>query len=249
LRQDWRALEAQSPQQISLVTLGDCAIRVNGQDLKLEGGTSKAVEFLAFLLEEGESRIETIIAALFFNGTHETARNRIHKMRESIAQQIPGLTIPYCKARNTYQLEPASVRLQWDVRGLRQALNQGGVAGMQRALALYPGSFLPRSDADWAEDKRFKLEFDLVRVGIEALTELFTLERYDECLRLAERLSDIATLNLGVQLMVLKATSRVHGKVAAQARLQRVDPLIQEDLRALPEVQLELRGQEQDYLN
>jgi DNA-binding SARP family transcriptional activator len=128
-------------------------------------------------------------------------------------------------------------------------LEQGGVSGLQRALALYSGAFLPQSELEWVERQRFKLEFDLAELGIEAMKELFALERYEECLRLAERLAEIATLNLGVQLMLLKATSRVHGRVAARARLERVDPLIRADLRGLPEVKLELQAPEPEQLN
>jgi tetratricopeptide (TPR) repeat protein len=249
LYQDWLALEAQSPHEVQLITLGNYAIRLNGQTLTIDSGTAKAVEFLAFLLEEGESRLENIIEQLFDSGSYSTARNRIHKLREAIARQIPGLVIPHNKERNTYHLEPNGVRLRWDVREIRKSLEQGGIIGIQRSLALYSGSFLPRTESDWAERKRFELEFDVAQLGIEALTELFTLERFDECLRLAERLALVASMNLGIQLMLLKATSRVHGAIAARERLLQIDPMLQQDLRVIPELQFELRGVGSEFLN
>ena len=249
LRQDWLALEAYSPHEVHLITLGDYAIRLNGQSLKLEAGTVKAVEFLAYLLEEGEVRIDRIINDLFSEGSYDTARNRIHKLRESISRHIPGLMIPHCKDKNTYSLEPQGVRLRWDLREVRKAVQQGGTPGTHRALALYTGGFLAKSEGQWAETKRFELEFDLTELGLEALKELFALERHQECLRLAERLSELAGFNLGVQLMLLKATARVHGAMAARERLLRVDVLIRGELQAMPELQLELRGVEQEFLN
>lgn len=249
LREDWALLEAQSPQEVRLLTLGRYAIEVNGQAIKLEAGTSKAIEFLAYLLEVGESKIDSIIDALFLNGSHASARNRIHKLRESIAAQIPGLTIPFDKTRNTYQIQPLGVRLRWDVRVLRQHLEQGGSTGLKRALAVYSGAFLPSSDLEWVEHVRYQLEFSLAKLGIEAMRDLFDLERYEECLRLGERLAEIAALNIGVQLMVLKATSRLHGRLAARARLERVDPMIREDIKALPEVRFELEFPEPEHLN
>ncbi|MEY4529489.1 MAG: hypothetical protein RLZZ156_210, partial [Deinococcota bacterium] len=249
LYQDWLALEAQSPYEVRLTTLGGYAIQLNGQTLKLDSGTAKAVEFLSYLLEEGESRLENIIEQLFDSGSYSTARNRIHKLREAIARQIPGLVIPHNKERNTYHLEPIGVRLRWDVREIRKSLEQGGIIGIQRTLAFYTGSFLPRTESDWAERKRFDIEFSLAEVGIEAMTELFTLERFDECLRLAERLALVTSMNLGVHVMLLKATARVHGAIAARERLLQVDPLLQNDLRIMPELQFELQRMEHGFLN
>ncbi len=249
LRQDWLALEAQSPQEVQLTTLGTYAIQINGKNLKIEGGTVKAIEFLAYLLESGESRIETIIHDLFSSGSQVMARNRIHKLRESIAKHIPGLTIPHLKEHNTYQIEIVGVRLRWDVREIRQALEQGGTIGINRALSLFTGVFLPKTDLDWAERKRYELEFDVARVGVETLVELFQLEHFEECLRLAQRLAQVALLNIGVQMMLVKATARVHGAIAARDCLAQVDELIQQDLRAIPELQIELRGNEHEFLN
>ncbi len=249
LYQDWQTLEAQSPHEVRLITLGSYAITLNGQTLKFDSGTAKAVEFLAYLLETGESRLENIIEQLFDSGSYSTARNRIHKLREAIARQIPGLVIPHNKERNTYHLEPIGVRLRWDMREIRKSLELGGIIGIQRTLALYTGSFLPRSENEWAERKRFELEFNVAELGIEAMKELFRLERFDECLRLAERLASIASMNLGVQLMLVKATARVHGAIAARERLLHIDPMIQDDLRVMPELQLELQRLDHGFLN
>ena len=238
--EDWRALEAQNLHEVRLNTLGNYGLQVGGQAIKLDGGMVKAVEFLAYLLEEGESKLEDIIGQIFDAGSHVMARNRIHKLRESIARQVPGLCIPYSKERNTYQLEPMGVRLRWDVREVRKALAQGGATGMQRALALYTGEFLPRTDTDWAENKRYDLELELAEIGVETMRDLFGLGRFEECLRLAERLVKVSGLNLGVQLMLLRATARVHGALAARERLLKVDSLLQSDLRAMPELMREL---------
>ncbi len=247
--QDWQTLERQSPHEVQLTTLGDYSIRLNGQVVKLDSGTAKAVEFLAYLLEAGESRLDQMISEIFDSGSHSTARNRIHKLRESIARQIPGLIVPHNKERNTYHLEPVGVRLRWDVRELRKALEQGGVTGMQRVLSMYTGAFLPRSETQWAEQTRFELELSITEVGLETLNELFKLERFDECLRLAERLAQIANMSLGIQLLLLKATIRVHGAIAARERLLKIDPIIQNDLRTLPELQFEFRNAEREFLN
>ena len=41
LRQDWLALELQSPHEVQVLTLGRYAVELNGQALKLEAGTLK----------------------------------------------------------------------------------------------------------------------------------------------------------------------------------------------------------------
>jgi tetratricopeptide (TPR) repeat protein len=243
LLDDWRALELNAPGQVGLVTLGGYGLSLNGQPIKIESGTARTVELLAFLLDSGEASVENIITNVFDQVPVANARNSIHVIRGSIARTIPGLVIPHLKDKRKYTVSHAGLRLNWDALEVKRALEIGGEIGMRRALALYTGSFLPNSQSEWVEIFRSELEFSVANLGLETVEDLYALERFEACVDLALRLLEVNVLNIGVSVMLVKATAQLKGAFAAQEALDHVLKSFERGLGVVPELLRDLRLQ------
>jgi tetratricopeptide (TPR) repeat protein len=243
LLDDWRALELNAPAQVGLVTLGGYGLSLNGQPIKIESGTARTVELLAFLLDSGEASVENIITNVFDQVPVANARNSIHVIRGSIARTVPGLVIPHLKDKRKYTISHAGLRLNWDALEVKRALEIGGEVGVRRALALYTGPFLPNSQSEWAEIFRSELEFSVANLGLETVEDLYALERFEACVDLALRLLEVNVLNIGVSVMLVKATAQLKGAFAAREALDHVLKSFERGLGVVPELLRDLRLQ------
>ncbi len=247
--EDWRTLEARHPQQITVITLGTYDLLINAERATLTGGRQKSIELIAYLLEVGEATLEQLCIDLYPEEIHTVAKSRLQSLRTSLHKNVPGLLIPHLKDKNVYTIEHPGWRLRYDAREVRHALENGGAAGVRRALGLYTGAFLGKSEQEWVEHKRLELEFAVSDAGVEALEDLLALERYDDCMALADRLLEVSPYNLNVCTVLIKAVARAKGVVAARTRLERIDPMIRDDLARLDEIIAELRGADTSSLN
>jgi hypothetical protein len=108
------------------------------------------------------------------------------------------------------------VRLNWDVRGVREAVAMGGENGLRRALALFTGSFLPRSEQEWVYDLRLELEHNIAQLGLSVLQDLEKLEEHDRIIELALRLIEVSPVQIEIGLLLIRAMLAGRGQAAAK---------------------------------
>ena len=161
----------------------------------------------------------------------------------SIARTVPGLVIPHLKDKRKYTVIHAGLRLNWDALEVKRALEIGGEIGMRRALALYTGPFLPNSQSEWAEVFRSELEFSVANLGLETVEDLYALERFEACVDLALWLLEVNILNVGVSVMLVKATAHLKGALAARETLDHILKSFERGLGVVPELLQDLRVQ------
>jgi two-component SAPR family response regulator len=107
------------------------------------------------------------------------------------------------------------VRLNWDVRGLREALTLGGETGLRRALALFTGMFLPKSDQEWVYDLRLELEHQVCKLGLTVLQDMYKLEQHEQLIDLASRLMEVSPIQVEIGLMLVGSMLATRGQAAA----------------------------------
>ena len=242
LLEDWRALERNGPGEVVLTTLGGYDLRFKGKPIRLNAGLTRTVEVLAFLMDRGEVSLDQIQLGVFADHYPEQAKSYIHLVRQLVAKAIPGLSVPYQQATKTYKLMAHGVRVTWDALEVRKAVKIGGELGVRKALAVYTGPFLPRSEGQWAEELRWDLEWSVVRSGLLAVEELFRQERYKACIELAERLIEINPLEAGISVLMVQAVKELHGTLAARAMLEQVTARFRSAIGEVPEAIEQLRS-------
>jgi tetratricopeptide (TPR) repeat protein len=242
LLEDWRALERNGPSEVVLTTLGGYDLRFKGKPIRLNAGLTRTVEVLAFLLDRGEVSIDQIQLSVFADHYPEQAKSYIHLVRQLVAKAIPGLSVPYEQTSKTYKLMTHGVRVTWDALEVQKALKIGGELGVRKALALYTGPFLPRSEGQWAEELRWDLEWSVVRSGLLAVEELFRQERYKVCIELAERLIEINPLEAGISVLMVQAVKELDGVLAARSMLEQVTARFRSSIGEVPEAIEQLRS-------
>jgi tetratricopeptide (TPR) repeat protein len=242
LLEDWRKLESNAPKQLNITTLGRYGLIFNSQPVKLNSGVARTVEVLAFLLEHGEASLEQLQAQVFTDVSPSQARHYIHLVRNSVARSIPGLSIPYDTQLHTYRLVHTGLRIYWDALEVRKALNLGGELGLKRALGLYSGGFMPRSEGVWAEEYRNDLEWSVASAGLATVEDMFKLERYDVCIELATRLLEISPLDVALSIFLVQAVRSLKGSLAAHQELERLANVFNTQIGEVPEALSDLRG-------
>ena len=242
LLEDWRALERNGPSEVVLTTLGGYDLRFRGKPIRLNAGLTRTVEVLAFLMDKGQVSLDQIQLSVFADHYPEQAKSYIHLVRQLVAKAIPGLSVPYEQSSKTYKLTAHGVRVTWDALEVQKALKIGGELGVRKALALYTGPFLPRSEGHWAEELRWDLEWSVVRSGMLAVEELFRQERYKVCIELAERLIEINPLEAGISVLMVQAVKELHGVLAARAMLEQVTARFRSSIGEVPEAIEQLRS-------
>jgi tetratricopeptide (TPR) repeat protein len=242
LLEDWRKLESNAPLQLNISTLGRYGLIFNSLPVKLNSGVARTVEVLAFLLEHGEASLEQLQAQVFTDVSPSQARHYIHLVRNSVTRSIPGLSIPYDTSRHTYRLVHTGLRIYWDALEVRKALNLGGELGLKRALGLYSGGFMPRSEGVWAEEYRNDLEWSVASAGLATVEDMFKLERYDVCIELATRLLEISPLDVSLSIFLVQAVRSLKGSLAARQELERLANVFNTQIGEVPEALSEMRG-------
>lgn len=213
--EDWRALEHHAPAQVTLVTLGKYQLLLDGQPVRLEAGMARTVELLSFMLEFGPAKLDDLQTGVFPDQLGQLSREYIHQIRRSVSKAIPSLTLYYDKNTRIYTVQPEGVRLNWDVRGLREALAIGGEVGLRRALALFTGMFLPKSDQDWVFDLRLELEHQVCSLGLTVLQDMYKLEQHEQLIDLASRLMEVSPVQVEIGLMLVGSMLATRGQAAA----------------------------------
>jgi tetratricopeptide (TPR) repeat protein len=216
LLEDWRALEQYAPSQITLVTLGGYQLLVDGQAVRLEAGVPRTCELISFMLEFGPARLDDLQTGVFPEELGQLSRDYIHQIRKAVKKAIPSLHLHFEKTTRIYTVQPQGVRLNWDVRGVREAVAMGGENGLRRALALFTGSFLPRSEQEWVYDLRLELEHNIAQLGLSVLQDLEKLEEYDRIIELALRLIEVSPVQIEIGLLLIRAMLAGRGQAAAK---------------------------------
>jgi tetratricopeptide (TPR) repeat protein len=216
LLEDWRALEQYAPAQVSLVTLGGYKLLVDGQPVRLESGIARTCELISFMLEFGPAKLDDLQLGVFPDELGKLSREYIHKIRQSVNKAIPRLFLSFDKETRIYTVRTEGVRLQWDVRGLRDALSIGGETGLRRALALFTGSFMPRSEQEWVYDLRLELEHQIAMLGLSVLQDLEKREAFEACIELALRLIEVSPVQVEVGLLLVRSIMATQGQGAAR---------------------------------
>ena len=216
LLEDWRSLEQHAPAQVSLVTLGGYKLLVDGQPVRLESGIARTCELISFMLEFGPAKLDDLQLGVFPDELGKLSREYIHKIRQSVNKAIPRLFLSFDKETRIYTVRTEGVRLQWDVRGLRDAISIGGETGLRRALALFTGSFMPRSEQDWVYELRLELEHQIAMLGLSVLQDLEKREAFEACIELALRLIEVSPVQVEVGLLFVRSMMATRGQGAAR---------------------------------
>jgi tetratricopeptide (TPR) repeat protein len=216
LLEDWRALEQYAPSQITLVTLGGYQLLVDGKAVRLEAGVPRTCELISFMLEFGPARLDDLQTGVFPDELGQLSRDYIHQIRKAVKKAIPSLHLHFEKTTRIYTVQPQGVRLNWDVRGVREAVAMGGENGLRRALALFTGSFLPRSEQEWVYDLRLELEHNIAQLGLSVLQDLEKLEEHDRIIELALRLIEVSPVQIEIGLLLIRAMLAGRGQAAAK---------------------------------
>lgn len=199
--------------QVTLVTLGSPAILVNGQRVRLQ--MKKFVEVLAFLLKEGETTLGTLQTEVFSGVPSGRSKNYIHQVRHELKRLVPGLSVPYDAATQTYQVHCEGVHLTWDWQQTQDTL-----LSPERDVMLTDSfnvkNFLQDSDSEWVETERERMSRWIIRVGLETMDVWYSAGDYAKCVKLAERLIEIDPLDEGLHDFLIRATAQVKGVSAAR---------------------------------
>ncbi len=235
LLEDWRALEANGAALVTLTTLGGYGLALEGRPVTLGAGLARTVELLAFLLERPDAPLEQVRTSVFADASPERARNYVQTIRSALKRALPGLRVGYDEARRAYAVRAEGVRLRYDRGLVEAALRDGGEAGLRRALGLYTGPFLPRSESDWAVQSRMDLEFALSSLGLEVVLDLERRGRWRACTELAERLLVVNPLDAAVAIVLVRAMGAWRGRVAARGAFDRVAARFRLEVGDVPE--------------
>lgn len=216
LWQDWQAVDGAVGVELRVSTLGKVSLCLDQNYLRPNASLLKTVELLAYFERKGDALLGQALADIFPDRDEKSARMHFHLIRQEIARLVPGLKIDFDRQQRMYKLRSVGVRLKLDITEALQHLNVKGIQGISQALAVYKGPFLRESDSEWADEERTNLEWLIVKVGLETLEDYY--ERGDDtlCLELATRLLEVAPLNEGIHELLIRATGRLRGAVAAR---------------------------------
>ena len=242
LLDDWRSLEQHGPSQVTLTTLGGYGLALNGRPIRVNTSLPRTVETLAYLLDKGEATLEQIQHDVFTEVGPQQARAYIHLVKQLVTKAIPGLSLPFSKQTRKYSLRHPSLRLYWDALEVKRALNIPGDLGARKAMVLYTGPFLPRSESAWAEEYRMDLEWSVARAGLLALEDLFQLERFEPCIELAERLLEINPMDIGVSVLLVRAVKELSGTLEARSKLDQLSARFVSQIGVVPDPLIELQA-------
>lgn len=220
----------QTQPHVRLVTLGDARLYVNGRPVITE--YARAVEILAYLLRNPGRTLERIITDLF-DGDPKRSRNYVHQVRYALMKAVPGLTIP-ASAQRTYEVRWSGVTVQWDAQELEEALAQRDAQSVQRAAALYGGTFLPEADSEWARRERDDLTCTLLQAGLIQIEAWLNAGEYPPCLTLAERLLDLDPYHEGLNALMVRAVRALNGDTSARHTITRLAHHFKHELGEVP---------------
>lgn len=122
----------------------------------------------------------------------------------------------------------------WDAQATQRSLRDGDDDAKTQAIHEYGGPFPPQAATEWVCEERDRLEWDVIRTGLELMGCWSEAGEYGKCAVLARRLLDIAPCDEArVQYLVL-ATVQLEALARAQRELQ-VLPVWSSRLASEPE--------------
>jgi DNA-binding SARP family transcriptional activator len=231
---DWHGLTDAAPLLLAVGTLGPPALVLDGTHVRPNASLAKSVELLAYLSLKGGAGLEHILTDVFPERCPQAARVYFHVIRAELARIAPGLSVPFDRARRQYSVATEGLQIRVDLLELQRALHSGGIDGMNRALDLYVGTLLPDSDSEWVREERSNVEWSVVRIGLELIEEAFEQGEDQVCLDLASRLLEIEPFNEAIHLLLIRATARLSGSVAARQAINRSRTYFQTNLGEVP---------------
>lgn len=108
----------------------------------------------------------------------------------------------------------------WDAQATQRSLRDGDDDAKTQAIHEYGGPFPPQAATEWVCEERDRLEWDVIRTGLELMGCWSEAGEYGKCAVLARRLLDIAPCDEArVQYLVL-ATVQLEALARAQRELQ-----------------------------
>jgi tetratricopeptide (TPR) repeat protein len=234
LLQAYRKLQANGTSVVQVKALGGYGLLVDGSSVRLDSGLARTVEVLAFLLEHGPSEVEQIQASVWEDAPPQLANKRFQHVRSEIKRHLAGVLVTFDKHSRLYQVKAEGVRLEYDVREVRQALGQTGERGLLRALLAYSGPFLPKSEGEWAYGRRYELEWEVAQAGLVTVQDVLRQGKLDRAEDLARRLLEIR-LDASIANVLLMVVSQLHGVEVARQELERLKGLFLQEIGVIPD--------------
>lgn len=205
-------------------------IRVFGQPMLLANGkpvhlssTAKTLELLSYLMLHPMSTLEKILTDVFEESEPKAARNNFHQIKHQLPLSSNGLEITYDRVTRTYSLEAGTVTLSWDYSEIMRYLSIPVDNDLNLALDLYAGAFLRHSSAEWVEEVRSNVEWLMVRTGLKVVQDLFERGDFDACRKMTERLRKVEPLDLGLNELLVRATTELEGALAGRRTVAEVE--------------------------
>jgi tetratricopeptide (TPR) repeat protein len=206
-------------------------IRAFGQPMLLANGkpvhlssTAKTLELLSYLMLHPMSTLEKILTEVFEDASDpKAARNNFHQIKHQLVQHSNGLQIAYDRVTRTYSLEAGTAGLSWDYSEIMRYLSVPVDNDLNLALDLYAGAFLRHSSAEWVEEVRSNVEWLMVRTGLKVVQDLFERGDFDACRKMTERLRKVEPLDLGLNELLVRATTELEGALAGRRTVAEVE--------------------------
>jgi tetratricopeptide (TPR) repeat protein len=231
-------------------------IRAFGQPMLLANGkpvhlssTAKTLELLSYLMLHPMSTLEKILTDVFEESEPKAARNNFHQIKHQLPLSSNGLEITYDRVTRTYSLEPGAAGLAWDYSEIMRYLSVPVDNDLNLALDLYAGAFLRHSSAEWVEEVRSNVEWLMVRTGLKVVQDLFERGDFDACRKMTERLRKVEPLDLGLNELLVRATTELEGALAGRRTVAEVERTFGGYGEALPPTLKQLREELKLTLN
>jgi hypothetical protein len=231
-------------------------IRAFGQPMLLANGkpvhlssTAKTLELLSYLMLHPMSTLEKILTDVFEESEPKAARNNFHQIKHQLPLSSNGLEITYDRVTRTYSLEPGAAGLAWDYSEIMRLLSVPVDNDLNLALDLYAGAFLRHSSAEWVEEVRSNVEWLMVRTGLKVVQDLFERGDFDACRKMTERLRKVEPLDLGLNELLVRATTELEGALAGRRTVAEVERTFGGYGEALPPTLKQLREELKLTLN
>lgn len=232
LHRDLRSISDAEPVHVELRTLGAGELRADGRRIRLD--LRRTVEVLAYLLANPETTLDQVLLDLFPDGAAPRARSYFHQVRYELARAVPGLSVPFRPHERTYWVRSEGLDLDADVDRLHQAIADGGERGLEEALRLYRGPFLPDADGEWARSVREELTWAVRRLGVAVIEQLQAQADHQRCLALAERLVAIDPFDETLNEQLVEANRAVGGAKVARSVAERLSRRFERELGLVP---------------
>ena len=236
LLEDWQKAKGTVLSNLQIRSLGGVALTYNGTKVKLNAGLATSIEVVAYLLKNPHCSLEQIISNVFSEKLPETAKRYFHLIRTELKQNIPGFSIPFDDTTRTYHVELSNLQLQWDVNEMTRAIGHINSSSLKRALEWYKGDFLPNSESEWALEERARLEWKLLRFGLNMLEESFEKREFETCLSSAEQILEFDKGNETVLDYLIRSTFEVKGPKVGLRELERFKKRFLNEFGSVPEV-------------